>query len=160
VNAGYKFFRLVGWYLRTGSPKNFGQDSRRPVKRALIEFYYRTSFFRLSTSQRSVAVGTSIAGCPRTDPGGRDSRTGLPPRVVNDESHEQLRVHIRASGTRLPGAVSGTCVARPCSPRSSPLAPPAPPPVAQVCSPASVLLGRGLTCFMWQSQSKLDAARF
>src|SRR5260370_20478797 len=28
-------------------------------------------------------------------------RTGLPPRVVNDESHEQLRVHSRASGTRL-----------------------------------------------------------
>src|SRR5271166_6518429 len=30
-------------------------------------------------------------------------RTGLPPRVVNDESHEQLRVHSRASGTRLSG---------------------------------------------------------
>src|SRR5256885_17053414 len=38
---------------------------------------------------------------PRTDPGGRNSRTGLPPRVGNDESHEQLRVHSRASGTRL-----------------------------------------------------------
>ena len=42
-----------------------------------------------------IAVGTSIAECPRTDPGGRDSRTGLPPRVVNDETHEQLRVHSR-----------------------------------------------------------------
>src|SRR5258708_40131494 len=28
-------------------------------------------------------------------------RTGPPPRVVNDESHEQLRVHSRASATRL-----------------------------------------------------------
>ena len=45
---------------------------------------------------------------------------------------KQLPVHSRASGTHLPGAVSGTCVALPCSPRSSPLAPPAPPPVAQV----------------------------
>jgi hypothetical protein len=41
-----------------------------------------------------------LLSTPRTDPGGRDSRTGLPPRVVNDESHEQLRVHSRASGTR------------------------------------------------------------
>src|SRR5258708_36204423 len=57
----------------------------------------------------SIAVGTSIAGCPRTDPGGRDSRTGLPPRVVNDEFHEQLRVHSRASGTRLSGAITERC---------------------------------------------------
>src|SRR6266699_3970423 len=56
---------------------------------------------RLQKSLLAIAVGTSIAGCPRTDPGGRNSRTGLPPRVVNDESHEQLRVHSRASGTRL-----------------------------------------------------------
>src|SRR5260221_6371483 len=67
-------------------------------------------------------------------------RTGLQPRVVNDESHKQLRVHSRASGTRLSDAVSGTCVALPCFPRSSPLAPPTPPPVAQVCSSASTLL--------------------
>src|SRR5260221_1841135 len=82
---------------------------------------------------------------PRTDPGGRDSRTGLPPRVVNDESHEQLLVHVQAPGTRFPGSVSGTCVALPCFPRSLPLAPPTPPPVAQVCSPTSSLLWKGLT---------------
>src|SRR6266436_4842185 len=45
--------------------------------------------------------GHPLLDAPRTDPGGRNSRTGLPPRVVNDESHEQLRVHSRASGTRL-----------------------------------------------------------
>src|SRR5260221_6116929 len=82
---------------------------------------------------------------PRTDPGGRDSRTGLPPRVVNDESHEQLLVHVQAPGTRFPGSVSGTCVALSCFPRSLPLAPPTPPLVAQVCSPVSLLLWKGLT---------------
>src|SRR6476620_8560291 len=72
----------------------------------------------------------------------RDPRLfgALAPRVVNNETHEQLRVHSRASGTRLSGAVSGTCGALPCSPRSSPLAPPTPPLVAQVCSSASMLL--------------------
>src|SRR5260221_14659017 len=45
--------------------------------------------------------GHPLLDAPRTDPGGRDSRTGLPPRGVNDESHEQLRVHSRASGARL-----------------------------------------------------------
>src|SRR5260221_1347193 len=45
--------------------------------------------------------GHPLLDAPRTDPGGRDSRTGLPPRGVNDESHEQLRVHSRCSGTRL-----------------------------------------------------------
>ena len=67
-------------------------------------------------------------------------RTGLPPWVTNGEAHRQLLVHDQASGTRSPGAESGACVALPCSPRSSPLAPPARPPFAQVCSPASVLL--------------------
>src|SRR5260221_689863 len=86
-----------------------------------------------------------IAEHPRTDPGERDSRTGLPPCVINGEAHKQLLVHDQASGTRFPGSVSGTCVALPCSPWSSSLAPPAPPPVAQVCSPASWLLRRGLT---------------
>jgi hypothetical protein len=87
-----------------------------------------------------IAVGMPIAEHPRTDPGGRDSRTGLPPWVTNEEAHKQLLVHDQASGTRLPGSVSGTCVALPCSPRSSSLAPPTPHPVAQVCSPASSLL--------------------
>src|SRR5260221_1027439 len=82
---------------------------------------------------------------PRTDPGGRDSRTGLPPRVVNDESHEQLLVHVQAPGTRFPGSVSGTCVALSGFPRSRPLAPPTPPLVAQVGSPASLLLWKVLT---------------
>src|SRR5258708_13431668 len=36
-----------------------------------------------------IAVGMPIAEHPRTDPGERDSRTGLPPWVVNGESHEQ-----------------------------------------------------------------------
>jgi hypothetical protein len=87
-----------------------------------------------------IAVGMPIAEHPRTDPGERDSRTGLPPWVINGEAHKQLLVHDQASGTRFPGSVSGTCVALPCSPWSSSLAPPAPPPVAQVCSPASTLL--------------------
>jgi hypothetical protein len=72
-------------------------------------------------------------------------RTGLPPWVFNEEAHRQLLVHDQASGTRSPGSESGTCVALPCSPRSSPLAPPAPRLVAQVCSPASLLLWKGLT---------------
>src|SRR4029077_9878600 len=67
-------------------------------------------------------------------------RTGLPPWVINGEAHKQLFVYDQASGTRFPVSVSGTCVALPCSPWSSSLAPPAPPPVAQVCSPASTLL--------------------
>src|SRR5258708_37217478 len=34
-----------------------------------------------------------IAEHPRTDPGERDSRTGLPPWVINGEAHKQLLVH-------------------------------------------------------------------
>jgi hypothetical protein len=86
-----------------------------------------------------------LLSTPRTDPGERYSRTGLPPWVINGEAHKQLLVHDQPSGTRFPGAEAGTCVALPCSPWSSSLAPPAPPPVAQVCSPASWLLRRGLT---------------
>jgi hypothetical protein len=86
-----------------------------------------------------------LLSTPRTDPGVHDSRTGLPPWVTNEEAHKQLLVHDQASGTRSPGAESGACCALLCSPRSSPLAPPTPHPVAQVCSPASLLLRRGLT---------------
>jgi hypothetical protein len=45
----------------------------------------------------------------------------------------------------LPGSGSGACWLVPCSPRSPPLAPPTPAPVARCRSPASQLLWRGLT---------------
>lgn len=35
----------------------------------------------------SSAVGTSVTGRPRTDPGGRDSRTGLPPWVLDGDRY-------------------------------------------------------------------------
>src|ERR1700704_2869616 len=48
-------------------------------------------------------------------------------------------------GHAFPARVSGACVALSCFPRSLPLAPPTPPLVAQVCSPVSSLLWKGLT---------------
>ena len=57
----------------------------------------------------------------------------------------QLSVHGPVQGTRLPGSGSGACWLVPCSPRSPPLAPPAPASVARHRSPASQLLWRGLT---------------
>jgi hypothetical protein len=47
--------------------------------------------------------------------------------------------------TRLPGSVPGTCFAGSRSSRSPPFAPPTPPPVARLCSLASLLLWRGQT---------------
>src|SRR4051812_25552832 len=47
--------------------------------------------------------------------------------------------------TRLPGSVPGTCFAGSRSSRSPPFAPPTPPPVARLCSLASLL--------RWQSQT-------
>ena len=46
---------------------------------------------------------------------------------------------------RFPGSAPGTCFACPRFPRSPPLAPPPPRPVARSCSSASQLLWRGLT---------------
>jgi len=39
-----------------------------------------------------IAVGMRIAAHPRTDPGGRDSRTGLPPRVLDGEANAGPRM--------------------------------------------------------------------
>src|SRR4051795_3587273 len=47
--------------------------------------------------------------------------------------------------TRLPGPEPGACGPGPRSPRPPPFAPPTPRTVARRCSPASPLLGRGLT---------------
>src|SRR4051794_8350721 len=47
--------------------------------------------------------------------------------------------------TRLPGSVPGTCFAGSRSSQSPPFAPPAPPPVARLCSLASSLLWRSQT---------------
>src|SRR3954454_2949907 len=47
--------------------------------------------------------------------------------------------------TRLPGSVPGTCFAGSRSSQSPPFAPPAPPPVARLCSLASLLLWRSQT---------------
>ena len=47
--------------------------------------------------------------------------------------------------TRLPGPAPGACFSGPRSPWSPPLAPPAPPRIAPLCSSASQLLWRGLT---------------
>ena len=46
----------------------------------------------------------------------------------------------RAPVTRLPGTAPGACFAEPHSPRSPSFAPPAPQPVARLCSSASQLL--------------------
>lgn len=64
-----------------------------------------------------------------------------------------LAAHGPASGTRLPGAESGACVAGPCSPWPPPLAPPAPHPVAWICSPASWLLWRSPTSLVRASSA-------
>jgi hypothetical protein len=50
-----------------------------------------------------------------------------------------------ARGTRLPGSESGACFAGSHSPWPPPLAPPAPRPVARLCSSASQLLWQSLT---------------
>src|SRR5208282_3116055 len=56
-----------------------------------------------------------------------------------------LAVRGPAPGSRAPGSGSGACFADPRSPRSPALAPPAPRPVARLCSSASRLLCRSLT---------------
>jgi len=48
-------------------------------------------------------------------------------------------------GTRFPGSEPGACFAVPHSPWSPPFAPPAPQPVARLCSSVSQLLSRSLT---------------
>src|SRR5665811_1336525 len=50
-----------------------------------------------------------------------------------------------APGSREPGSAPGACFADPRSPWSPALAPPAPPPVARLCSSASSLLCRSQT---------------
>jgi DNA-binding CsgD family transcriptional regulator len=54
-----------------------GLSKREIAKRLKIG---RTSVRRILAQKNPgpISVGTSIAGCPRTDLGGRDSRTGLP----------------------------------------------------------------------------------
>ena len=74
----------------------------------------------------------------------RVSRIRLPPRVLGGEA-STLLVRGPAPGTRLSGPAPGACFAGPRSPWPPPFAPPAPPLVAQPCSPASSLLWRGLT---------------
>jgi hypothetical protein len=61
----------------------------------------------MRTIARSIALGTLIAEHPRTDPGGRNSRTGLPPGVfdgkadagpvMKDQRHGQLNRQPRES---------------------------------------------------------------
>jgi hypothetical protein len=46
----------------------------------------------LQENQQLIAVGTPVTGRPRTDPGGRDSRTGLPPRVLDRKAGFRPRV--------------------------------------------------------------------
>src|SRR5438270_8220056 len=57
----------------------------------------------------------------------------------------KLAVRGLAPGSHVPGPVSGVCFAVPRSPWSPALAPPAPPPVARLCSSASLLLCRSQT---------------
>jgi hypothetical protein len=55
---------------------------------------------------------------------------------------QRLSVCVPAPVSRSPGSASGTCFAGPHSPWSPPLAPPAPPRIAPLCSLASRLLWR------------------
>ena len=57
----------------------------------------------------------------------------------------ELAVRAPAPVTRFPGPAPGACFAGPRSPWPPPFAPPAPPPVARLCSSASSLLWRSLT---------------
>ena len=63
---------------------------------------------------------------------------------MNCSSSSALRLAVRgpAPGSREPGSAPGACFADPRSPWSPALAPPAPPPVARLCSSASSLLCR------------------
>src|SRR6516225_5337783 len=56
-----------------------------------------------------------------------------------------LAVCAPALVTRSPGSASGRCFAGSHFPWSPPFAPPAPPRIAPLCSPASQLLWRGPT---------------
>jgi len=58
-----------------------------------------------------------------------------------------------APGTRFPGSEPGACFAVPHSPRSPPFAPPAPLPVAQLCSSVSQLLWQSLTSHVRSSSA-------
>src|SRR6266699_2732124 len=85
--------------------------------------------------------GRSLLSAPRTEPYVRLSRIRLPPWVMADQrpAAVQRLVHLRRR-----------CVRRACSvelhfPRPSPFAPPTPPPISRLCSPASSLLWLGLT---------------
>src|SRR5205807_6651310 len=70
----------------------------------------------------------------------------------------QLAVCAPAPVTRFPGTVPGPCFADAHSPRSPPLAPPTPQPVARLCSSASQLLWRGQTSHDRTSSATLLAS--
>jgi hypothetical protein len=57
----------------------------------------------------------------------------------------ELLLRSLAPGKRFPGSEPGACFAVPHSPWSPPFAPPAPRPVARLCSSVSQLLWRSLT---------------
>jgi len=60
-------------------------------------------------------------------------------RLALNTAHRSV-VRVPAHGTRFPGSVPGACFAGPRFPWPPPLAPPAPSPVARLCSSASQLL--------------------
>src|SRR5271155_984502 len=93
-----------------------------------------------------IAVGTPIAGRPPHRSGRARFRHPAPTSgCLTSKRTSGLAVRGPAPGSRAPGSVSGACFADPRSPWSPALAPPAPPPVARLCSSASQLLCRSLT---------------
>ena len=71
-------------------------------------------------------------------------RIRLPPRVVTARRTATCRMRSNP-GSRGPGSVPGARGSDSHSLRPLPLAPPTPPPVARLCSPASALLRQGPT---------------
>jgi hypothetical protein len=104
-----------------------------------------------SRPAQRIAVGTPIAGRPPHRSGQARFRHPAPTSgcLTSKRSRASfaLRLSVRgpAPGSRAPGSVSGACFADPRSPWSPALAPPAPQPVARLCSSASRLLCRSLT---------------
>ena len=92
------------------------------------------------------AVGTAITGRPPHRSGRAQLRHPAPTESIWRQAAYQVQLAARdpAPVTRFPGSVPGTCFAGSRSSRSPPFAPPTPPPVARLCSLASLLL--------WQSQ--------
>src|SRR6516225_8319704 len=120
------------------------QASNGSVALPVAGYDYNSDWTPLLAGLSPAEMAASLAA---PEPSGPNSGTRLPPWVFDGEAFPFLRFAVCAPArvTRLPGSESGACFAGSHSPWPPPLAPPAPRPVARLCSSASQLLWQSLT---------------